>query len=153
MFIQACFLNLWYSEQELFSIFITSCRGHVWKTKLIPNITHSLFLSLMCNFCLAKKKFLLEITELFSCVTQCKTGLYYQNISYGKFKRLRRLSSLEQNIRSKLALILSEKPLHYLSKVSYSFLIHWTKTFQTLVFVNGLHAFISVVIICTSFTS
>lgn len=68
-------------------------------------------------------------------------------------KRLRRLSSLEQNIRSKLALILSEKPLHYLSKVSYSFLIHSTKTFQTLVFVNGLHAFISVVIICTSFTS
>lgn len=69
-------------------------------------------------------------------------------------KRLRRLSSLEENMRSKLALILSEKPLHSSRQSQlYTFLINSTKTFQTLVFVNGLHAFTSVVIIYTSFTS
>lgn len=68
-------------------------------------------------------------------------------------KRLRRLSSLEQNMRSKLALIISEKPLHSSRQSQLLVFDKFDKTFQTLVFVNGLHAFISVVIIYTSFTS
>lgn len=115
---------------------INSCRGHFEKKGNFKQHQHQrLFQSLMCNFFLAKKEFLLEITELVSCSIK----IYLMANLIG----LRRLSSLEQNIRSKLALILSKNHCILLGKVSYSFLINST-TFQNLIFVYG---FINVVII------